>query len=228
MLTPVSDSLYPNRKRRRYKYRISYKKLNLGYSFDSIVSSQGCPFNCKFCSFKMNPLGQKRDWSARTPESTLQELKEIDAKVVAFIDDNFFVDIERVEKICDLIIEAKLIKAPVFFLAVGSQANVGGAASAPIVASAFHPALAPVGVLLAVLGYALGTYCAWQQCNDSNHHHSLQCSGPSPWPMYSIFHCPSAATPGSLEHRYSRRLPSARISASRSIPDVAIKTVRRG
>jgi uncharacterized membrane protein len=56
---------------------------------------------------------------------------------------------------------ARIIKAPVFFLAVGSQANVGGAASAPIVASAFHPALAPVGVLLAVLGYAVGTYAAW-------------------------------------------------------------------
>jgi len=56
---------------------------------------------------------------------------------------------------------AKIIKAPFFFLAVGSQANIGGAASAPIVASAFHPALAPVGVLLAVLGYALGTYGAW-------------------------------------------------------------------
>ena len=48
-----------------------------------------------------------------------------------------------------------------FFVAVGSQANVGGAASAPIVASAFHPSLAPVGVLLAVFGYALGTYAAW-------------------------------------------------------------------
>jgi uncharacterized membrane protein len=56
---------------------------------------------------------------------------------------------------------AWLIKAPVFYMAVGSQANVGGAASAPVVASAFHPALAPVGVLLAVLGYALGTYGGW-------------------------------------------------------------------
>lgn len=60
-----------------------------------------------------------------------------------------------------LLTVAKVIKAPFFFVAVGSQANVGGAASAPIVASAFHPALAPVGVLLAVLGYALGTYAAW-------------------------------------------------------------------
>ena len=60
-----------------------------------------------------------------------------------------------------LLLIAKLIRAPLFFMAVGSQANVGGAASAPVVASAFHPALAPVGVLLAVLGYALGTYGAY-------------------------------------------------------------------
>ena len=60
-----------------------------------------------------------------------------------------------------LLLVGKLIKAPFFFVAVGSQANVGGAASAPIVASAFHPSLAPVGVLLAVFGYALGTYAAW-------------------------------------------------------------------
>jgi len=55
----------------------------------------------------------------------------------------------------------KIIKAPIFYLAVGSKANIGGAASAPVIASAFHPSLAPVGVLLAVLGYALGTYMAW-------------------------------------------------------------------
>lgn len=57
-----------------------------------------------------------------------------------------------------LLVVARLIRAPVFFVAVGSQANIGGAASAPIVASAFHPSLAPVGVLLAVAGYVLGTY----------------------------------------------------------------------
>lgn len=60
-----------------------------------------------------------------------------------------------------LFIVAILIKAPYFFVAVGSQANVGGAASAPVVASAFHPSLAAVGVLLAVLGYAVGTYAAY-------------------------------------------------------------------
>ena len=60
-----------------------------------------------------------------------------------------------------MLLVAWLIKAPFFYVAVGSQANVGGAASAPIVASAFDASLASVGVLLAVLGYALGTYGAY-------------------------------------------------------------------
>jgi uncharacterized membrane protein len=55
----------------------------------------------------------------------------------------------------------RALGAPVFYMAVGSQANIGGAASAPVVAAAFHPSLAPVGVLLAVLGYAAGTYGGW-------------------------------------------------------------------
>ena len=59
-----------------------------------------------------------------------------------------------------LIVTAKIIRAPYFFLAVCSQANVGGAASAPVVAAAFHPSLATVGVLLAVFGYVVGTYGA--------------------------------------------------------------------
>lgn len=60
-----------------------------------------------------------------------------------------------------MLVVAWMIKAPFFYVAVGSQANVGGAASAPIVASAFDSSLAPVGVLLAVLGYAVGTYGAY-------------------------------------------------------------------
>lgn len=56
---------------------------------------------------------------------------------------------------------AKLTKTPFFFMAVGSMANIGGPASAPVIASAFHPSLAPVGVLLAVFGYVIGTYGAY-------------------------------------------------------------------
>lgn len=59
-----------------------------------------------------------------------------------------------------ILVVRRILRAPIFFAAVGSQANVGGAASAPVVAASFHSALAPVGVLLAVGGYVLGTYAA--------------------------------------------------------------------
>jgi uncharacterized membrane protein len=64
-----------------------------------------------------------------------------------------------------LLIAARVVRAPLFFFATGSMANVGGAASAPIVAGVYHPAMAPVGLLMAVGGYVLGIYggllCAW-------------------------------------------------------------------
>ncbi len=57
-----------------------------------------------------------------------------------------------------LILVARLIRAPFFFFATGSMANIGGVASAPIVAGVYHPAMAPVGLLMAVAGYILGIY----------------------------------------------------------------------
>lgn len=56
---------------------------------------------------------------------------------------------------------ARLLRVPLFYFAIGSQGNIGAAASAPIVAAAFHPSLAPVGVLLGTVGYATGTYLAY-------------------------------------------------------------------
>ena len=64
-----------------------------------------------------------------------------------------------------LLLAARIVRAPLFFVATGSMANVGGAASAPVVAGVYHPAMAPVGLLMAVAGYILGIYgalvCAW-------------------------------------------------------------------
>ena len=74
-----------------------------GVAIDAIASSRGCPFNCTFCSFDRNPWGQKRPWSARSPESVVRELEETDAKYVIFVDDNFTHDMDRVAAICDLI-----------------------------------------------------------------------------------------------------------------------------
>ena len=64
-----------------------------------------------------------------------------------------------------LLIATRIVRAPLFFLATGSMANIGGAASAPVVAGVYHPAMAPVGLLMAVVGYIMGIYgalvCAW-------------------------------------------------------------------
>ena len=59
-----------------------------------------------------------------------------------------------------LLLAARIIRAPLFFVATGSMANIGGAASAPVVAGVYHPAMAPVGLLMAVVGYVLGIYGA--------------------------------------------------------------------
>ena len=60
-----------------------------------------------------------------------------------------------------IIVVGVLTRSPLAYMAIASQCNLGGAASSPIVAVAFHKAFAPVAVLLSVLGYALATYMAW-------------------------------------------------------------------
>jgi len=103
-LRSLDDAIYPNRKLRRVKYRLLYKNIDLGQSVDFISTSVGCPYHCKFCTFTNNPLGQKRNWSGRSASSVVEELKTIDAGFVFFVDDNFAVEMKRVETICDLII----------------------------------------------------------------------------------------------------------------------------
>jgi anaerobic magnesium-protoporphyrin IX monomethyl ester cyclase len=106
---PVRDELYPNRNLRHYAYGIEvggFSRLPL----DTVASSRGCPFNCRFCSFSRNPWGSKRNWSARSPESVVRELAEIDAGIVFFVDDNFTHDMDRVGAICDLIVASGIRK----------------------------------------------------------------------------------------------------------------------
>jgi uncharacterized membrane protein len=59
-----------------------------------------------------------------------------------------------------LYLASRIVRAPLFFIATGSMANIGGAASAPVVAGVYHPAMAPVGLLMAVVGYVFGIYGA--------------------------------------------------------------------
>jgi radical SAM superfamily enzyme YgiQ (UPF0313 family) len=110
ILGPMQDDVYPERQRRRYGYNVEMEGLNVGIPIDTLSASRGCPFHCTFCSFSRNPWGVKRAWSTRSPESVVRELAEVDAEIVGFTDDLFTHDMDRVERICDLLLAKKIRK----------------------------------------------------------------------------------------------------------------------
>ena len=109
-LEPVRSDFYPNRKLRRYKYLVSIDEFTSNLEIDLMLGSRGCPYNCKFCDFKFNPLGEKRKWSVRTPESVVSEIKTIQADIIGFADDIFTADMDWVERFCDLVISEGIKK----------------------------------------------------------------------------------------------------------------------
>ncbi len=56
-----------------------------------------------------------------------------------------------------MIILAKLLHMDIFTCAVASLANIGGTATAPVLAGTYSSALVPVGIIMALLGYVVGT-----------------------------------------------------------------------
>ncbi len=110
-LSDVSKIPFPDRSLRKNSYHLAVHGLKLtNLSFDTVLTTRGCPYQCKFCTFSLNPLGQKRTYAERPLESVIDELKTISADVVLFSDDNFFTNPKRSEKLCDLIIENNIKK----------------------------------------------------------------------------------------------------------------------
>ncbi len=110
-LPDVSDISCPNRTLRRNDYRLTVKGISVSnFTFDTVLSARGCPYNCKFCTFTLNPLGQKRIYSARSVDSVVNEIKGMSADVILFSDEDFSVNPKRAEEICDLIIAHKIRK----------------------------------------------------------------------------------------------------------------------
>jgi len=109
-LNNTPRELYPNRKLRRYKYMAKLDEFVSDIQVDLLLASRGCPYNCKFCDFKFNPLGEKRTWAVRTPESVLSEIRTIEADMICFADDIFTADMNWVERLCDLLIKEGIKK----------------------------------------------------------------------------------------------------------------------
>ncbi|MDI7260897.1 MAG: radical SAM protein [Thermodesulfobacteriota bacterium] len=110
-LPDITHIPFPDRSLRKHDYCLVKHGVRLGsHTFDTILTTRGCPFKCKFCTFSFNPLGQKRSYSERSVESVIEELKTVTADVVLLSDDNFFTNPKRSEQLCDLIIENKIRK----------------------------------------------------------------------------------------------------------------------
>jgi anaerobic magnesium-protoporphyrin IX monomethyl ester cyclase len=110
-LPDITSIPFPDRSLRRHDYYIVQQGVRLSsHTFDTILSARGCPFKCKFCTFSLNSLGQKRSYTERPVESVIEELKTITADAVLFSDDNFFTNPKRSEQLCDLIIENNIKK----------------------------------------------------------------------------------------------------------------------
>jgi len=110
-LPDITRIAFPDRSLRRHDYYWVQDGVRLSrQTFDTVLTTRGCPFKCKFCTFSMNPLGQKRDYTERPVESVIEELKMVAADIVLFSDDNFFTNPQRSEQLCDLIIENNIKK----------------------------------------------------------------------------------------------------------------------
>ena len=110
-LPDITKIPFPDRSLRNHDYRmVKFGVQITSHTFDTVLTTRGCPFKCKFCTFSLNPLGQKRSYTERPLESVIEELKAVTADVVLFSDDNFFTNPKRSEQLCDLIVENKIKK----------------------------------------------------------------------------------------------------------------------
>lgn len=110
-LGDVDAYRFPDRLLRRQRYRFNVGGFMLrGEEFDIILTARGCPHNCKFCTFTLNPWGQKRNYSARSIDSVMEEIRQTPAGVILISDENFFVNPQRAKQICERIVQEGIDK----------------------------------------------------------------------------------------------------------------------
>jgi radical SAM superfamily enzyme YgiQ (UPF0313 family) len=110
-LQKVDGYRFPDRGLRKQRYHFNVGGVALrGEEFDIILTSRGCPHNCKFCTFTLSPWGQKRPYSARSIDSVMEEIRQMSAGIILIADENFFVNPARAKAICERLVEEGIQK----------------------------------------------------------------------------------------------------------------------
>jgi anaerobic magnesium-protoporphyrin IX monomethyl ester cyclase len=110
-LSEVEKYNFPDRTMRPSKYHFNLGGFALrGEEFDVLLTSRGCPYNCKFCTFNINPWTQKRRYSARSIDSIIEEMRQMSAGIVLIADENFFVNPRRAKELCERIVDEGIEK----------------------------------------------------------------------------------------------------------------------
>lgn len=148
---------YPARHLRdkRYKYRLFFGNLVV----DSLLTSRGCPFKCDFC---YPTKFYRNTWRSRSPESVVNEIKKIRAKLIFIWDDNFTADMARVGEICDLLIREGISK----FYAIQGRADAFS--NHPEIVSKMSEA-GFVGVLLGIESPSIAQLDRWHKHQNIRH-----------------------------------------------------------
>lgn len=108
---PIEGLPARDRGLRRLSYDLAPYEVNIkSCGFDTVLTSRGCPFKCKFCPLNLDPLGKKREYGERKAEDVFEEVGSLDADLIYLCDDNLFVNPKRIERLCDMLIEAKIRK----------------------------------------------------------------------------------------------------------------------